>query len=119
LKVLFDVNVPKGIILHLPHHEVVTAQASFEAFVARIAADFSDNYEPVRERCWIAEREGESLGCVFLVKHRELPDTAQLRMLLVTHAGRGIGLGKALERSVRGSPARQATGESCSGPTAF
>jgi GNAT superfamily N-acetyltransferase len=70
--------------------------ARFEAFVARIAADFIDNYDPARERCWIAEREGEPLGCVFLVEHRELPDTAQLRMLLLTPAGRGMGLGKAL-----------------------
>jgi GNAT superfamily N-acetyltransferase len=68
----------------------------FEAFVARIAADFIDQYDPERERCWIAERDGEPLGCVFLVKHRELADTAQLRMLLVTPAGRGMGLGMAL-----------------------
>jgi GNAT superfamily N-acetyltransferase len=68
----------------------------FEAFVARIGADFIDNYDPVRERGWIGEREGQPVGCVFLVKHRELADTAQLRMLLVIPAGRGMGLGKAL-----------------------
>lgn len=72
----------------------------FEALVARIAADFIDQLEPERERCWIAERAGERLGCVFLVRDREQHDdampTARLRLLLVTPSARGLGLGHTL-----------------------
>jgi DNA-binding MarR family transcriptional regulator/GNAT superfamily N-acetyltransferase len=68
----------------------------FEALVGNLAADFITNYDPRLERCWIAERDGERLGCVFLVKNRDEVATARLRMLLVEPSARGLGLGKAL-----------------------
>ena len=74
----------------------------FEALVARIAADFIDRFDARREACWIAEREGANLGCVFLVQARDeqtqapIDGVAQLRMLLVEPAARGLGLGRRL-----------------------
>lgn len=66
----------------------------FEALVAGILARFIENFQPARERCWIAERDGRFLGCVFVVEKDS--DTAQLRMLLVEPEARGLGLGKQL-----------------------
>jgi len=68
----------------------------FEVLVARIVAEFIDNYKPRRERCIIAELDGESAGCAFLVQRSETD--AQLRLLLVEPEARGLGLGTRLVR---------------------
>jgi len=66
----------------------------FEALCARIVADFANNNDPARERCWIAELDGENVGCVFLVK--ETDSMARLRLLLVDPKARGLKLGSRL-----------------------
>jgi|SRR6185437_7783215 DNA-binding MarR family transcriptional regulator/GNAT superfamily N-acetyltransferase len=67
---------------------------SFEALVARIVADYAGNHDPRRESAWIAEVDGEPMGCILCVRQDD--DTAKLRILLVDPAARGLGIGARL-----------------------
>lgn len=76
----------------------------FEALVAGIVAQFIDNFDARRERCWIAEMNGEVVGSVFLV--RQSGSTAKLRLLVLDPKARGLGLGRRLTRAcIRGARA--------------
>lgn len=66
----------------------------FEAFVAEIVATFIRNFDPQKERCWIAEKDGDNVGSVFLVKKSR--SVAKLRLLIVDPRARGLGIGTRL-----------------------
>ena len=62
--------------------------------VAGIAQHFLAHFDPAKECCWIAERDGAAIGSVMLAKKDET--TAKLRLLLVEPSARGLGLGRRL-----------------------
>jgi DNA-binding MarR family transcriptional regulator/predicted N-acetyltransferase YhbS len=68
---------------------------TFEALVARIVADFAERDDSKRQAAWIAELDGERVGCVFCTA-ADAKDTAQLRLLIVEPSARGAGVGTRL-----------------------
>jgi GNAT superfamily N-acetyltransferase len=77
------------------YHREFGWDTSFEALVARIVADFAAGHDSAREAAWIAEVDGVRAGSVMLVGTED-PAVAKLRVLLVTEAARGHGLGRRL-----------------------
>jgi DNA-binding MarR family transcriptional regulator/N-acetylglutamate synthase-like GNAT family acetyltransferase len=67
----------------------------FEGLCAQIVADFVNNFDEKRERCWIAEMNGENVGCIMLVEDAQ-PGVARIRLSLVDPKARGLGLGHRL-----------------------
>ena len=68
--------------------------APFEGLCAQIVADFVNNFDSKCERCWIAELNGENVGCIMLAKDK--PGVARIRLLLVDPKARGLRLGARL-----------------------
>lgn len=75
---------------------------TFEGLVAQIVGHYIERFDAKREACWIAERNGTNVGCVFLVQARDdktgKPErgVAQLRLLIVEPDTRGLGIGARL-----------------------
>jgi DNA-binding MarR family transcriptional regulator/GNAT superfamily N-acetyltransferase len=67
---------------------------TYEALAAEVAAQFIKNYDPKRERAWVAEKDGERVGAVFVAKESDA--VAKLRLLHVEPEARGLGIGKRL-----------------------
>ena len=67
---------------------------TFEALAAEIGAKFLKEFDPRKERAWIAEKDGENVGFVMLIKQSD--EIAKLRMLLVDPKARGLGIGRRL-----------------------
>ena len=78
---------------------------TYEGLAAEIVAQFIKNYDPKRERCWIAEKDGERVGAVFVAKASV--EIAKLRLLHVERQARGLGIGRRLVEECVGF-ARQA-----------
>lgn len=109
-RLLGDRDEPKAPYLLRPHQPgdlgwVVHCQAilyaeeygwdgTYEALAAEIVAQFIKNYDPKRERAWIAEKDGERVGAVFVAKQSD--EVAKLRLLHVEREARGLGIGKRL-----------------------
>lgn len=68
----------------------------FEALVGQSSSRFLKDYDPARERCWVAEIEGEFAGCIFLMRDLEREDTGRLRNFIVEPKFRAMGLGRRL-----------------------
>jgi DNA-binding MarR family transcriptional regulator/N-acetylglutamate synthase-like GNAT family acetyltransferase len=85
--------------------------APFEGVCAQIVADFVNKFDESRERCWIAELDGENVGAVMLANDGD--GVARVRLLLVEPKARGLGIGARLVgeliRFARGAGYRKIT----------
>jgi len=109
-RLLGDTPEPRAPYLLRPHQPgdlgwVVHCQAilyaeeygwdgTYEALAAEIVAQFIKNYDPKYERAWVAEKDGERVGAVFVAKQSD--EVAKLRLLHVEREARGLGIGKRL-----------------------
>ena len=89
----------------------------FEGLCAQIVADFVNNYDAKRERCWIAEMNGENVGTIMLAKeNRRASPASACCWSTLRRAGSASARGSSTNASA--SRAAPATRKSRYGPTA-
>ena len=85
-----------GKVIYL--HAVIYAEEydfdhTFEGYVASGLAEFTQTFNAVKDRLWIAEIEGEIIGFTSLIiKDQE----AEIEPVIVSHKHRGKGIGERL-----------------------
>ena len=77
------------------YHREYGWDRQYEGLIAGIISRFVEQFDPMLEQCWIAERAGEAVGAIFLVQSGA-PGIGQLRLLHVEPSARGLGIGSAL-----------------------
>jgi DNA-binding MarR family transcriptional regulator/GNAT superfamily N-acetyltransferase len=75
-------------------HGISDADLTAEAQAARAVADHLARNDPRRETAWIAELDGERVGCVLCDRRDD--DVAELKLLYVEPRARGLGIGTRL-----------------------
>jgi DNA-binding MarR family transcriptional regulator/GNAT superfamily N-acetyltransferase len=94
-----DVPLPRTVVLRGPRAGelgwIISRHGAREAEAARVVAGFACRADP-REAAWIAEVDGEPVGCALCLADEADPRAARLELLLVEPAARGAGLGSRL-----------------------
>ena len=73
------------------HGELYARELGWDASFARLVAGLVSELDPVRDVVWIAELDGQRVGCVSCMAGDD--GEAVLRILLVHPDGRGHGIG--------------------------
>jgi len=86
-----------GNVIYL--HAVVYAEEygldhTFEVYVASGLAEFTQSFNSIKDRLWVAEIKGKNIGSIAVFGRTE--SEAQIRWFLVHPSYRGLGLGKTL-----------------------
>lgn len=94
-----DAPLPRTVVLRGPRAGelgwIISRHGAREAAVARLVADFACRAD-AREAAWIAEVDGEAVGCALCLCDDADPAAARLEVLFVEPAARGAGIGSRL-----------------------
>lgn len=92
-----------GWLIHrqgLIYHQQFGWNGAFESLIARIYHEYEAAPAAPPKALWVAERNGQIVGSIFVLPSDGRPGTAQLRMLYVEPEARGLGLGRMLVEQV-------------------
>lgn len=72
---------------------------TFIDYAEKIALDFAAKARNSKEELWVAEKDGELIGCIMLCQTEEIP-IGQLRLFSVEKEYRHCGVGSALSKAL-------------------